>query len=138
MDKATAGPAVHKRITGECMPDVIGGSGFLAEAANRLGLRGYVLDTEFGPRYDVTKSLVRTRTRQDVSAGKCVAGMISPPRWSCACVDRRAESGRYFWLETWTTEICTVLLANVLGQVDVAVFQDKTSSSKSLTITLRC
>ena len=53
---------------------MFGGSGFLAKAANHLGLRGYVLDTKFGPRYDVTKPLALTRIRQDVSAGKCVAG----------------------------------------------------------------
>ena len=32
--------------------------------------------TNFGPRYDVPKPIVLTRIRQDVSAGKCVAGMI--------------------------------------------------------------
>ena len=51
--------------------DVFGGSGFLATAANRLGLRGHVLDTTYGPRYYVTKPFVLTRIRQDVSAGKC-------------------------------------------------------------------
>ena len=39
----------------------------------------------FGPRYDVTKPFVLTRIRQDVSAGKCVAGMISPPRQHTSC-----------------------------------------------------
>ena len=33
-----------------------------------------------------------------------------------------------FWLVMWTAEICTVLLANVLGRVDVAVCQDKNVS----------
>ena len=50
-----------------------------------MGLRGYVLDTKFGPRYDVKKPLVLTRIRQDISAGKCVAGMISPPRQHTSC-----------------------------------------------------
>ena len=67
------------------MLDVFGGSGFLAKATNHLGLRGYVLDTMFGPRYDVTKLLVLTRIRQDISAGKFVAGMISPPRQHTLC-----------------------------------------------------
>ena len=57
--------------------DVFGGPGFLAKASNHLGLRGYVLDTKFGPRYDVTKLFVLFRIRQDVSAGKCGAGMRS-------------------------------------------------------------
>ena len=34
------------------------------------------------------------------------------------------ESEHRFWLETWTAEIRTVLLASVLGEVDVAVFRD--------------
>ena len=79
-DRAIANPSAHKRMTGKRMLDVFGGPGFLAKATNHLGLRGYVLDTRFGPRYDVTKPLVIARIRQDVSAGKCVAGMVSPPR----------------------------------------------------------
>ena len=59
------------------MLDVFGEPGFLAKAINLLGLRGYVLDTKTGPMYDVTKLLVLTRIRQDVTAGKCVAKMIS-------------------------------------------------------------
>ena len=43
-----------------------------------------------------------------------------------APLDLHAESEHCFWLETWTTEICAVLLANVLGQVDAAVCWDKT------------
>ena len=80
LTKTTTILAAHKRVTGKCMLDVFGGSGFLAKATNHLGLRGYVLDTGVGPRYDVTKPLVLTSIRQDVSAGTCVAGMISPPR----------------------------------------------------------
>ena len=67
------GPAVHKRMTGAYLHDLCGGSGFLSKAANHLGFRGHALETKFGPRYGVTKPLVRTRIRQDVSAGKCVA-----------------------------------------------------------------
>ena len=150
-----------------------GGSGFLTKATQHLGLRGYVLDTKFGPRYDVTQPLVLTRIRQDVSAGKCVSGMISLPRqrtsssskvisatasiatllhrarmpwilehpcdswlWgraenpnSCGTAShdlgpcgflfflaQSTESERCFWLEAWTAEICTALLANVLGR----------------------
>ena len=32
-----------------------------------------------------TKPLVHTKIRQDVTAGKCVAGMISPPRHHASC-----------------------------------------------------
>ena len=35
------------------------------------------------------------------------------------------KSERCFWLEKWTAEVRTVLLAGVLGQADVAVFQYK-------------
>ena len=78
VDEATASAAAHKRMTGKYVLGVCGGSGFLAKAANHFVLRGYVLDTKFGPRYDVTKPLVLTRIRQDVSAGKCFAGVIFP------------------------------------------------------------
>ena len=37
------------------MLDVFGGSGFPTKATNHLGLRGYLIDTKFGPRYDVTQ-----------------------------------------------------------------------------------
>ena len=83
--QAFADPAVHRRITGKYKLDVFGGSGFVAKATNHLGLRGCVRDTKFGPRYDVTRPLVLTRIRQDVSAGKCVAAMISPPRPHSSC-----------------------------------------------------
>ena len=63
--------------------DVFGGSG-LTKATNHFGTRGYVLDTKFGPWY-VTQPLVLTRIRQDVSAGKCVAAIISPPRQHTSC-----------------------------------------------------
>ena len=85
VDNATLSPAVHKRMTGKYQLDVFGGSGFLTKATNNPGLRGHVLDTKFGPRYDVTQPLVLTRSRQDVSARKCVAGMISPPRHHMSC-----------------------------------------------------
>ena len=54
----------HKRMTGKDMLDVFGGSGFVANATNHLGSRGYVLDTKFGRRHDVTQPLVQTRIRQ--------------------------------------------------------------------------
>ena len=60
----------------EALFDVFGGAGFLATPTNHLGMRGFVLDTKFGPRYDLTNPLVLTRIRQDVSAGK-VTGMIT-------------------------------------------------------------
>ena len=43
------------------MLDLFGGLGFLAKGSNHLELRGYVLDTKFGPRQDVTKPLVLAR-----------------------------------------------------------------------------
>ena len=50
---------------------------------------------------------------------------------------QRAESERCSWLEMWTAEIGTVLLATVLERVDVAVLQGKTCSSKRFNTTLR-
>ena len=85
IDKAIASPAVHKCMTGKCMLEVFGGSRFVAKATNHLGLRGYGLDTKFGPWCDVTRPLVLTTNRQDASAGKCVAAMISPPRLHTTC-----------------------------------------------------
>ena len=55
-------------MDGKYMRDVFGGSGFMATATNHLVLRGHVLDTKFGLRYDVTESLVLTRIRPDISA----------------------------------------------------------------------
>ena len=66
VNKATAGPAVHKRMIGSYLLDFFGRSCFLAKTG-----AAYVFDTKLGPRYDVTKPLVRTIIRQDVSAGKC-------------------------------------------------------------------
>ena len=60
LDKVTAFPAVHTSMTGKCTRDVFGGSGFFAKATNHLGSRGCILDTTFGPGYDVTKPLVLT------------------------------------------------------------------------------
>ena len=82
---AIADPVARVRMTGKSMLDVFGGSGFVAVATNYLGLRCYVLDTKFASRYDVTKPLVLTRTRQDVSVAQCVAAMISPPRLHTSC-----------------------------------------------------
>ena len=64
VDRAIANPSAHKRMTGMCI---------------------LALDTRFGPRYDVTDLLVLTRIRQKVSAGKSVAGTISPPRQHTLC-----------------------------------------------------
>ena len=54
VDKATASPAAHKRVTGKYLIDVFGGNGSLSKATNHWGLRGDVLDTKFGLKYDVT------------------------------------------------------------------------------------
>ena len=88
MTKTIPSPAVHKRMTGKYFIDVFGGSGFLSKATSHLGLRGYLLEIKFGPRYYVTQPLVLTRLRQDVSAGTCVAGMISPPRLHISCCSK--------------------------------------------------
>ena len=181
-------------MTGKYMLDVFGGPGFLEKASNDLGLRGYVLDTKLGPRYDVTKPLVLTRIREDVSAGKCVAGLISLARlhtsssqvisasasianmlhrarmlwilehpcdswlWDVPKIDAlaaqlrtawdlrgcvyvwisHAENGLYFWLGTWTAEMCTVLIESALGQADIAVcLGEKTCSSRGFRLALR-
>ena len=48
IDRAIPSLAAHSRMAGQCMLDVFGGPGFLANASNHLGLRGHVLDTKFG------------------------------------------------------------------------------------------
>ena len=135
--------------------------------------------------YDIlaSKPIVLTRIRQGVSAGKCVAGMISPPRQHTSCSSKvfsasfaianlchrartlwvlenpcdswlwdvptiKALAGRSlarpgpwrFFLRFWITlheanvvsgwkrvqeRLAPYCSQNVLGQVDVAVFQDK-------------
>ena len=85
VDKAIADSAVHTRMTWKFLFDVFGGSGFVAITTIIWFLRGYVLDTKFGTKYDVTQPLVLAGIRQDVSAGECVAGMISPPRQHTSC-----------------------------------------------------
>ena len=67
------------------MLDVLGGDDFLSDATHRLGSRGHVLDRKLAPRYDVSRPIVLTTLQQDVSAGKCVARMISPPRQHNSC-----------------------------------------------------
>ena len=79
INRATASPAARQRMTGKYIFEVFDGSGFLTKATKQLGVRGHMLDTKFGVRCDVTQPFVLTRIRHDVSAGKCVAGMISPP-----------------------------------------------------------
>ena len=58
VDQTIADPAVPKRMPGMFLFDVLGGSTCVAEATNHLGLRGFVLDTKFGARFDVTEPLV--------------------------------------------------------------------------------
>ena len=71
---------------GKHVLDVFGGGDFLTKATNRLGLCGHVPETKCGPKYDVAQALLFSpRIRQDVSAGKCVAGMISHPRQHTSC-----------------------------------------------------
>ena len=52
-----ADPAIRKRMNGKYMADVFGGFGYLTKAIKHWGLRGCVLDTKFGLRYDVTQPL---------------------------------------------------------------------------------
>ena len=139
-------------------------------AKNRLRLRGFVLDTTFGPRCDVAKPLVLTRIRQDVSAGRCPSqtcfivlpdlgfwkthvirgcgtcqkskplrrSLARPgPRPIIVFLVHNTESELYFWFGNVGSRDLQVLLANVLGRVDVAVFQDKTYLSEGFRITLR-
>ena len=96
LTKATASPAAHKRMIGKYLLDEFGGPGFLTQASNHFGLRGGVLDTKFGPRYDVTKLLVYTRIRQEVSAGTCVAGMTSPLSCSSEVMSASAAIANLF------------------------------------------
>ena len=71
----------------------------------------------------------------------CVCGtcqtsrLLAQPHTAWALVvflDHHAESERCFCLETSTAEMFTVLLVSVLGQVDVAVFQDKNMFTQRL------
>ena len=116
VDKAFADPVVRKRMTGEYMQNVFGGSGFVAKATNHFGLRGFVLDTKCAPKYDVTKPLVLTRIREDVSAGKCVATMISPPRQEIisanAAIAYLLHCSRMLWIlehpcDSWLWDVPT-------------------------------
>ena len=84
-DKTIQSPAVHKRMPGEYLLDVFGVCGFFGKRGKSFGFRGYVLDTKFDLWYDVTQPPFLTRIRQDVSSGKCVAGMLSPPRLHTSC-----------------------------------------------------
>ena len=43
-------------------------------------MRGFVVDSKFGPGCDVSQPIVLTRIRHDAFAGKCVAVMNSRPR----------------------------------------------------------
>ena len=57
---------------------LFGGTCDLAKTTAHMRLRGFVLDTKFGSKRDETKPIALTRRRQDDSAAKCVAGMMSP------------------------------------------------------------
>ena len=61
------------------------GKCFSVSGGKSCGSGGYVLDAKFSLRFDVTQPRNLTRIRQDVSAGKCNAGMISPPRLHTSC-----------------------------------------------------
>ena len=79
VDTAITSPAVRKRMTGKHVLDAFGASGFLSSATNHLGWRGSVLDTKFGPRYDVTAFCPHQNSTGRLRR-KCVAGMSSPSR----------------------------------------------------------
>ena len=102
VDRMFLSPAVQKRMTGKYSIDVSGGSKFMSRTTNMLGLRGYVLDANFGPLYDVTQLFALTRNRQNVSAGNRVAGMISPPRqqtsWSSKVISASAAIANWLHL----------------------------------------
>ena len=88
VDKATASPAARKRVTGKYMLDVFGGSGFLRKTTKHMGLHGH--------------EVWSTRIRQDVSAGKCVAGMIShtscSPKVTSASATNLLHPARTPWI----------------------------------------
>ena len=65
--RGTAPPRAHKRMIGKYVLDVFGGPGFVAKASTNLVYVSTCVTPKFGPRYDVTKSLVLTRIRQDVA-----------------------------------------------------------------------
>ena len=67
LTKQFADPTVHRRMTGKFLLAVFGGSGFVTKATSHVGLCGCVLDTKFGPGYDMTP-LVLTRIRQDFTS----------------------------------------------------------------------
>ena len=50
VDRSIANPSGHKHMTGKYVVDVVGGPGSLTKATHHLGLRGCVLDTNFGLR----------------------------------------------------------------------------------------
>ena len=127
----TASPAAHKRMIGKSMVDVFGRNDALTKATHWLGLRGHVLVAKVGPSWDVSWII-----RQDVSAEKCVAGMVSPPLQhasssskvisaSSAIANLLGSPCRRRTLFLVGNEIRTVLLARVLEQEDVAACLDK-------------
>ena len=66
------------------MIDVFGGDGFLTKATNLLGLRGYVLDTKFGSRCDVTQPNVFQNSTTSPLENVSQEG-FSPPRQHTSC-----------------------------------------------------
>ena len=121
------------------MRDVFGGSGFFTEATNHSGLCGCVTqpprsDQNSTRRFcwkmcrmdDFTSTTTYFVLSQIISASAAAA----QPRTAWSLTDycmfgSSSESERCFCLGTWTAEICTVLLASVLGQAGVAMFQVK-------------
>ena len=91
VDEAFADPVVHTRIAGKFLLDVFGGSGFGAKTTiiwvcvAMCSTRSLV--------HDVTQPLVLATIRQDVSARKCVAGLISPPREHTSCSSKVISVG---------------------------------------------
>ena len=131
IDKTIPRPAVHKRITAKYVIDVFGGSGFLAKAANHVGLRGYVLDTEVISASAAIASLLH-RARMpwnlehpfdswlwDVPKIEALAAQLRTALSDRGIVDLRAESELCFQLGMWTSGICTVVHEHVLGLVDM-------------------
>ena len=85
VDEASASPAVHERMTGNvgsaCSVDVA----FWRKRQIIWDCVAMCSTQNLVPRYDVTKPLVLARIGQDVSAGKCVAKVMSPPRKQTSC-----------------------------------------------------
>ena len=106
-DKSSQLETLARRAEGlliKSVLDVFGGLGFLAKATNHPGLSGYVLDTKFGPRYDVTKPLGRFPwkmcRRNDFTA--TTTHLVLSQSFFCQCGHRKLASSCSHALDSGT------------------------------------